>query len=57
MRDGTLMSETPLEFAGENSMHRATIPAMDAGDVTIEVLSIDAARGNFGLARGNFSVR
>lgn len=57
MRDGVLMSETPLAFTGENSMHSAEIPAMDAGEVTIEVLSIDEARGNFGLARSNFTVR
>jgi hypothetical protein len=55
-RDGRLVSETPLAFTGETSMHGAALPAMDAGEVTIEVLSIDEARGNFGLVRRTFSV-
>jgi hypothetical protein len=56
MRDGRLVSETPLAYAGETSMHAATIPALDPGDVTIEVLALDEARGNFGLARRTYRV-
>ncbi len=56
LRDGRLVSETPLAFTGETSVHSATIPALDAGEVTIEVLSMDEERGNFGIARERFTV-
>ena len=56
LRDGVLESETTLGYAGETSMHTATIPAMGAGEVTIEVLSMDDARGNFGVVRETFTV-
>lgn len=56
LRDGVLESETRLGYAGETSMHKATIPAIGAGEVTIEVLSMDDARGNFGITRETFTV-
>jgi hypothetical protein len=56
IRGGVVESETKLGYAGETSMHTATIPALRAGEVTIEVLSMDEARGNFGVARETFTV-
>jgi hypothetical protein len=56
LRDGVLESETRLGYAGETSMHSGTVPAMGAGEVTIEVLSMDDARGNFGVVRETFTV-
>ncbi len=57
LRDGAVKSETPLAYAGETSMHEGTVPALEPGEVTIEVLSMDSERGNFGLARETFTVR
>lgn len=56
LRDGRLISETPLSFSGETSIHSAMLPPMDAGEIVIEVLSMDDANGNFGLARRRYTV-
>jgi hypothetical protein len=37
-------------------MHAATLPALEPGQVTLEVLAIDDARGNFGMARRSYTV-
>ncbi len=56
LRNGVVQSETPLSYAGETSMHSATIPGLDAGDVVLEILAVDEAKGNFGIARRSFVV-
>ncbi len=56
LRNGVVVSETSLSYAGETSMHGATLPAMDAGEIVLEVLALDEARGNFGLARRSYRV-
>lgn len=53
VRDGRVLAETPLEFAGTTSEYRAQllVPAEFApGPVTVRVLAIDAERANTGMA-------
>jgi hypothetical protein len=57
IREGAVESETALAYAGETSMHSATLQPLEPGEVTIEVLSMDATRGNFGIVRETFTVR
>lgn len=49
--DGSVVETTPLSFAGETSVYRGRIdlPA-DAAGLTLQVLAMDAERGNFGMA-------
>jgi hypothetical protein len=56
IRNGVVESETSLSYAGETSMHSATIPPLEPGEVTLEVLAMDEARGNFGMAQQTYTV-
>lgn len=49
--DGEVVAETPLEYAGETSIHAGTLPDPGPGTATIEVIAADPARANFGMAR------
>ena len=56
LRNGEVVQEAPMAYAGTTSMYAATLAAMTQGPVVIEVLAMDAAKGNFGVARGQFDV-
>ncbi len=51
LRDGVIVSETPLAYAGETSTYEGLLPVPGPGDgsVVLQVLAIDASRGNFGM--------
>ena len=56
LRDGEVEQEVPMRFAGETSMYAGTLAPIPSGWIEIEVLAMDAAKGNFGLARKLFAV-
>ena len=56
LRDGEVVLEVPMAYAGTTSMYAATLAPMTRGSVVIEVHAMDAAKGNFGVARGQFDV-
>ena len=45
-----------MAYAGTTSMYAATLAPMTPGPVVIEVLAMDPAKGNFGVARAQFDV-
>lgn len=56
LRDGEVEQEAPMTFAGETSMYSGTLAPIPSGWIEIEVLAMDAAKGNFGLVRELFVV-
>ena len=49
---GEVVAESPMEFGGETSVFRASLPAGDVtGSATLEVLVTDTERANVGYAR------
>jgi len=54
-RDGTLVGEEPLEYAGKQSQFKATL-ALEAGSYEAIVYAYDAANGNTGVDRVSFTI-
>ena len=50
VRDGVVLGERTLDFAGETSTYGGAIPAPSEGTVELHVLAMDAGTGNFGMA-------
>lgn len=50
VRDGEVVAEAPLPYAGETSTFAGSVPSAD-GAAELQVLAIDPARANFGIAR------
>lgn len=56
LRDGRVVQEVRMEYAGTTSMYRGSLEPMSPGPVEIEVLAMDPAKGNFGVGRERFEV-
>ncbi|MCH7985793.1 MAG: hypothetical protein IH847_04315 [Acidobacteria bacterium] len=56
LRDGDVIAETTLAFAGERSTYAGELPLSTAGPVELMVLAMDPANANFGWARQEFVV-
>lgn len=57
VRDGRVVRESAMSFAGETNIFEGTITPPAAGDYQIVVLASDAERANFGQVRTEVSVR
>ena len=56
VRDGRTVAETSLEFAGETSMYGGRLDPPEPGDYELQVLALDPARANNGMARRGVAV-
>ena len=56
VRDGRTVVEVPLSFAGETSMYKGSILAPEPGSYEVQVLALDPARANNGMARRRVTV-
>lgn len=57
LRDGRVVRETEMSFAGETSIFEGTITPPDAGSYELVVVASEADRANFGRVRTELSVR
>lgn len=56
-RDGEVVAETPMEFAGETSKYAAVLEApATSGTVEVEVIAVDAGKANAGRATASVQV-
>jgi hypothetical protein len=49
-RDGKMIAESPMKFAGETSLFDAAFPDLAPGTYELQVVASDAANANFGMA-------
>ncbi|MFB3154500.1 MAG: hypothetical protein ACE10I_08515 [Candidatus Acidiferrales bacterium] len=56
LRDGDVIAETTLAFAGERSTYAGELPLSTAGPVELMVLAMDPTNANFGWARQEFQL-
>lgn len=56
LRNGDVIAETTLAFAGERSTYAGELPLSTAGPVELMILAMDPANANFGWARQEFVV-
>ncbi len=56
LRDGDVIAETTLAFAGERSTYAGELPLSTAGPVELMILAMDPANANFGWARQEFQL-
>lgn len=57
LRDGEVVADAPLEYAGQTNRFGGEIRAPEAGSYTLEILASDAAKANFGRAHQPIAVR
>jgi len=57
LRDGSLVTEVPLRFAGTTSTYSARATVREAGSLEIRVFAKEGDKGNFGTARRFVEVR
>mgnify|MGYP006296885815 CR=1 FL=1 len=57
VRDGGVVRETELSYAGETNIFGGTITPPSAGEYELVVLASDPERANFGMVRSELSVR
>jgi hypothetical protein len=56
VRDGKVINEVPLRYAGKKSTFAGQVPLSTAGPIELEVLAIDPANANFGMIRRKVTV-
>ncbi len=56
LRDGQVVEEVSLAFAGERSTYAGELPLSAAGPVELMILAMDPANANFGWARQEFQL-
>lgn len=55
-RDGEMVDEAPMEFAGETSNYTATLTAPGSGPVRVEVIAVDPGKANAGRATATVEI-
>jgi len=50
LRDGSVVAETPLSFAGTTNEYEGSVEVPEEGATQVRVVASDAERGNFGVA-------
>jgi len=50
VRNGRVIAESPLSYAGESSTFSGSLTAPSAGEARLEVIAVDAAKSNAGMA-------
>ena len=56
-RDGALVAEVPLKFAGRPSLYTASFTAGKKGRYDVAVYAYDSSNGNTGIDRTSFIVK
>jgi len=56
VRDGKVVGEVPLKYAGVSSTYTGQLILKDTGPTVLEVLAMDAANANFGLISRDVTV-
>ncbi len=56
LRNGDVIAETTLAFAGERSTYAGELALSGGGVVELMVLAMDPANANFGWARQEFQL-
>lgn len=56
VRNGEVIGEVPLRYAGEKNTFAGQVPLTTIGPVELHVLAMDPANSNFGLVRRNLTV-
>lgn len=51
IREGRVINDVPLRYAGEKSTFTGRVPLSTAGPIELEVLAMDPANANFGMVR------
>lgn len=51
LRDGQVLTEAPLSYAGKKSTFAGQVVLDSKGPAELEVLAMDPSNANFGLAR------
>jgi hypothetical protein len=57
VRNGTVVFEGPLSFAGTTSTYTGAVALFDPGEYQLQVLAMDPKTGNFGMAAQDIVVR
>ncbi|MFQ5752480.1 MAG: hypothetical protein ACE5HI_10825 [bacterium] len=57
LHDNKVVSETPLNFAGEESTFAGSLKLDVEGEVDLIVLAMDASNANFGMVQQNLLVK
>lgn len=50
VRDGRVVAEVPLAYAGQTSTYRGTIASPGSGEAELQVIAVDVGRANTGMA-------
>lgn len=50
VRDGRIVAEVPLSYAGQTSTYRGTIASPGSGEAELQVIAVDVGRANTGMA-------
>jgi hypothetical protein len=56
VKDGRIVTEAPLSFAGETSTYEGRLAPPEPGDYELQVLALDPERANNGMARRRVAV-
>jgi len=57
LRDGEVIAEQPVPFAGTRSTYSTSLTVAQPGSVELQVLAMDRERGNFGMAARSLEVQ
>lgn len=57
VRDGAVMAESTLSYAGEPSTFEGSLPLPEAGAYRLRVLALDPERANTGMAEQDITIR
>ncbi|RMG44161.1 MAG: hypothetical protein D6723_19675 [Acidobacteria bacterium] len=57
VRDGKVVKEVPLRYAGRMSTYEGRLTPTQAGTFDLEVLAMDPSRANFGMATRPLTVK
>jgi len=57
VRDGKVVKEAPLRYAGQVSTYEGQLIPDQAGTFDLEVLAMDARRANFGMTKIPLTVK
>ncbi|TNF90726.1 MAG: hypothetical protein EP301_00670 [Gammaproteobacteria bacterium] len=56
LKDGSVVEKDHLAFSGETSVFQASLPLDAPGNYVLEVIAVDAGKGNTGMARAELTV-
>lgn len=57
VKDGRVVAEVPLAFAGQTSIYRGTITPSGSGEAELQIIAVDVGRANTGMATKALRIR